>query len=84
MDARTDWVHDASERATMTLLGDMMSDSAPPVRPDDQPLSDDQLGEIAGGGKPGMMSIDYPCDVCGELFTSYDALTRHKSQRHPV
>lgn len=62
-----------------------MSDSATPAQHDHQPLSDDQLSEIAGGGgPPGMISVNYPCDVCGELFTSNDALTRHKSKVHNV
>ena len=59
-----------------------MSDASTPVRHDDQPLSDDQLSEIAGGGG-GRISIDYPCD-CGEVFRSSDALARHKSSTgHP-
>jgi hypothetical protein len=85
MDAPTARVHDASDFATTPLSGDTMSDAPAPVPHDHQPLSDDQLSEIAGGGgRPGMISVDYPCDVCGELFTSNDALTRHKSQKHPV
>ncbi len=62
-----------------------MSDASTPVRHDDQPLSDDQLSQIAGGGKPsgGEISINFPCDLCAELFTTNDALTRHKSRVHP-
>jgi hypothetical protein len=85
MDTHTAWVQNAPELVTTTLSGDTMSDSATPAQHDHQPLSDDQLSEIAGGGgRPGTISINYPCDVCGELFTSNDALTRHMSQKHPV
>lgn len=60
-----------------------MSDSSKLGAPDDQLLSDDQLSEIAGGGgKPGMISINFPCDVCGELFSTVDALDRHKRLKH--
>lgn len=63
-----------------------MSDSATPAQHDHQPLSDDQLSEIAGGGgRPGMISINYPCDLCDvPPFDSNDALTRHKSRVHNV
>ncbi len=61
-----------------------MSDSSAPVRHDDQPLSDDQLSQIAGGGPKGGggMSVSYPCDICGQNFTTLDALTRHQTP-HP-
>ncbi len=63
-----------------------MSDAPAPVPHDHQPLSDDQLSEIAGGGgRPGMISINYPCDLCSvPPFDSSDALARHKSKEHPV
>jgi hypothetical protein len=55
-----------------------MTDPATPVRPDDQPLSDDQLGQIAGGW------ITFPCDLgpCTKVFASYEALEAHKATPH--
>ena len=55
-----------------------MTDPATPVRPDDQPLNDDQLSQIAGGW------ISFPCDVanCNKVFSTYPALEAHKASAH--
>lgn len=44
-------------------------------------ISDNDLEAIVGGGA-GTISVNYPCDVCGESFRTYDALTRHTQQNH--
>jgi len=55
-----------------------MTDPATPVQPDDQPLSEDQLSQIAGGW------INYPCDYdnCTAVLPTYDALQAHKAATH--
>ena len=43
-------------------------------------LSEYQLESIVGGG--GMISVNYPCDICGEAFRSFDMLTKHTNNKH--
>ncbi len=58
-----------------------MTDSAMSMRHDDLPLSDDQLGQIAGGGPrrgggkndSGTISISIVCDKCGVSVTDISA-----------
>lgn len=43
-------------------------------------LTEYQLESIVGGA--GMITVNYPCDICGETFRSYDLLTKHTSTKH--
>ena len=63
-----------------------MTDPATPVRPDDQPLSDDQLGQIAGGRFfGGGMSVSFACGIgnCKQSFSTHDELLAHQAEAHP-
>lgn len=43
-------------------------------------LSEYQLESIVGGA--GMISVNYPCDICGEAFKTAELLTQHTSTKH--
>ena len=62
-----------------------MTDPATPVQPDDQPLSNDELSQIAGGRFGGGMSVSFPCGIgtCKKSFSTYDELLAHQAEAHP-
>ena len=43
-------------------------DDAPTADQAEQPLSDDELDAVAGGGD------EWRCPICGNIFTSYEAM----------
>ena len=61
-----------------------MTDPATPVQPDDQPLSNDQLSQIAGG-RGGTISTSFACGIgtCKKSFSMYDELLAHQAEAHP-